>query len=159
MIKITIDHWKLVQIAKEHPEIYNKLREYSLRPDSGINSPLPEIKTSENGSIDIGWHEFQAYVNGPDDIWPELHPHIIWRPFSPLTILKEGQVMREPLQEAVKMNMVRLPDNIMLQLTKVDHLDDACTDEVANKLEEGWRIIAVIPQPGQRRPDYIFGRL
>ena len=26
-------------------------------------------------------------------------------------------------------------------------------------ISEGWRILAICPQPNQRRPDYIMGRL
>lgn len=36
-------------------------------------------------------------------------------------------------------------------------LEDACTDFLQEKLDEGWRLIAVCPQE-QRRPDYILGR-
>ena len=35
---------------------------------------------------------------------------------------------------------------------------DACTELIDKKLEEGWRILAVCPQPDQRRPDYVMGR-
>lgn len=37
-------------------------------------------------------------------------------------------------------------------------LEDACTDALQDALAKGWRIIAVQPQPDQRRPDYILGR-
>jgi hypothetical protein len=48
-----------------------------------------------------------------------------------------------------------------LQLTAVAEttlLEDACTDALQEKLASGWRILAVQPQPDQRRPDYILGR-
>lgn len=37
-------------------------------------------------------------------------------------------------------------------------LQDACTDSLQRHLGEGWRILAIQPQPDQRRPDYILGR-
>lgn len=37
-------------------------------------------------------------------------------------------------------------------------LADACTDALQEKLASGWRILAIQPQPDQRRPDYILGR-
>ena len=37
-------------------------------------------------------------------------------------------------------------------------LQDACTDELQNTLDQGWRLIAVCPQE-QRRPDYVLGRV
>ena len=35
---------------------------------------------------------------------------------------------------------------------------DSCTDALQGYLDEGWRILAIQPQPDQRRPDYILGR-
>lgn len=52
---------------------------------------------------------------------------------------------------------VHVPGNKLLDLDRVFLLDDACTDEVQRRLEGGWRIVAVCPQPDQRRPDYILG--
>lgn len=48
-----------------------------------------------------------------------------------------------------------------LTLQTVTHLmlaSDACTDLVQEYLSRGWRILAIQPQPDQRRPDYILGR-
>ena len=35
---------------------------------------------------------------------------------------------------------------------------NVCTDDLNQMLADGWHIIAVCPQPTQRRPDYIFGK-
>lgn len=35
--------------------------------------------------------------------------------------------------------------------------EDICTDRLQQYLDDGWRIIAVCPQPDSRRPDYILG--
>lgn len=53
---------------------------------------------------------------------------------------------------------VHVPGNELLKINKVHVLQDACTDEVQRHLDDGWRILAVCPQPDQRRPDYIMGR-
>lgn len=37
-------------------------------------------------------------------------------------------------------------------------LEDSCTDALQDYLNQGWRMIAIQPQPNQRRPDYILGR-
>lgn len=37
-------------------------------------------------------------------------------------------------------------------------VEDSCTDSIQGYLDEGWRILAIQPQPDQRRPDYILGR-
>lgn len=53
---------------------------------------------------------------------------------------------------------VMVPGNGLLEINDVTMLENACTDVLMAKLDEGWRIIAVCPQPDQRRPDYILGR-
>ena len=35
---------------------------------------------------------------------------------------------------------------------------DLCTNVLNERLRGGWRILAICPQPDQRRPDYILGR-
>lgn len=37
-------------------------------------------------------------------------------------------------------------------------MEDACTDAVQHELAQGWHIVAVQPQPNQRRADFILGR-
>lgn len=53
---------------------------------------------------------------------------------------------------------VHLPGHELMSYTNVVNLDNCCTDELRSHLVDGWRIIAICPQPGQRRPDYILGR-
>lgn len=54
---------------------------------------------------------------------------------------------------------VIVPSLGLLLLDEVMLANDCCTDEL-NRLmrEQCWRIVAVCPQPDQRRPDYILGR-
>lgn len=40
----------------------------------------------------------------------------------------------------------------------VDGQPQAERDQEGVELDAGWRILAVCPQPDQRRPDYILGR-
>lgn len=48
--------------------------------------------------------------------------------------------------------------NVLLHsYNQVAIVEDACTDHLQNSLNDGWRIIAVCPQP-QRRPDYVLAR-
>lgn len=49
------------------------------------------------------------------------------------------------------------PGSSLFSVTETKLLEDACTDLVQTNIAEGWRIIAVCPQP-QRRPDYVMGR-
>ena len=51
-----------------------------------------------------------------------------------------------------------LPNIGLLMINEVTWLEDACTESLQGKLDEGYRIIAVCPPNGARRPDYILGR-
>lgn len=46
----------------------------------------------------------------------------------------------------------------LLNINQLAYTTDKCTEELQNILNEGWRILAVCPQPDQRRPDYVLGR-
>lgn len=53
---------------------------------------------------------------------------------------------------------VHVPNLGMLAMNEVQLEEDCCTDRLQRLLEDGWRILAICPQPDQRRPDYILGR-
>jgi len=52
---------------------------------------------------------------------------------------------------------VHVPNLGLLNINRVAYATDYCTEELQKLLHQGWRIIAVCPQPDQRRPDYILG--
>lgn len=54
---------------------------------------------------------------------------------------------------------VQVPGLGLLLLNEVKALPDLCTNDLNLYLKEGWRIVAVCPQPDQRRPDYVVGRV
>lgn len=37
------------------------------------------------------------------------------------------------------------------------HLDNCCTEVLQEHINKGYRVVAICPQPDQRRPDYILG--
>lgn len=45
-----------------------------------------------------------------------------------------------------------------LSINEVVVEQDYCTQDLQKALDAGWRILAVMVQPDQRRPDYILGR-
>lgn len=53
---------------------------------------------------------------------------------------------------------VHIPNIGLLSINEVRLLENACTDSLQNLLDDGWRIVAVCPPNGVRRPDYILGR-
>lgn len=52
---------------------------------------------------------------------------------------------------------IHLPSNELFKVRQTLLLEDSCTNALQEELDKGWRIIAVIPRAGQRRPDYILG--
>lgn len=50
------------------------------------------------------------------------------------------------------------PNQSLLNIAETKLLENSCTDALQQELACGWRILAVQPQPDQRRPDYILGR-
>ena len=49
------------------------------------------------------------------------------------------------------------PGPNLMNVDETKLLEDCCTDALQENLSEGWRILAICPQP-QRRPDYVLGR-
>lgn len=50
-----------------------------------------------------------------------------------------------------------VPNASLFQVTSVDVIEDACTNDLQQHLNDGWRIIAVCPPNDCRRPTYILG--
>lgn len=53
---------------------------------------------------------------------------------------------------------VHVPGFGLLMVDEIGVWENACTDTLQRALDDGWRIVAVCPQPNQRRPDYVLGR-
>lgn len=51
-----------------------------------------------------------------------------------------------------------LPNIALMMFNKVTWLEDACTQDLQRHLDEGWRMVAVCPPNGVRRPDYILAK-
>lgn len=53
---------------------------------------------------------------------------------------------------------IHVPNIGLLMINEVMVLEDSCTDILQQHLNENWRILAVCPPNGTRRPDYVLGR-
>jgi hypothetical protein len=51
-----------------------------------------------------------------------------------------------------------IPNVALLAIDEVQVLEDSCTDQLQNHLDDGWRIVAICPPNAARRPDYVLGR-
>lgn len=67
------------------------------------------------------------------------------------------QVTPETLRDGSAAN-ITIADFALLNINEVTWLEDACTEQLQERLDEGWRILAVCPPCAARRPDYILGR-
>lgn len=100
--------------------------------------------------------------------WPELK--ILVEAGIPVDIESEEATMLTKLRDMVdqgsavknfetgQMVQIAIPDLGLLVIDNVTWLEDACTEELQNMLDSGWRILAVCPPNAKRRPDYILGR-
>jgi hypothetical protein len=53
---------------------------------------------------------------------------------------------------------ITVPNIGLLMIDEVTWEEDACTQQLQSRLDDGWRILAVCPPNGDRRPTYILGR-
>lgn len=52
-----------------------------------------------------------------------------------------------------------VPDAFLFKVNQTMLVADACSDYLQQQIKDGWRILTICPQPNQRRPDYILGRI
>lgn len=72
-----------------------------------------------------------------------------------------SQIKREvntPMNQHVSIKFEQSHDAFLTRVNDVKVCEEYCTDELRREINEGWRIIAVCPQKGNRRPDYVLGR-
>lgn len=99
------------------------------------------------------------------DAISEIAEHVELKPLKKLRFISEtekllssapGQV-RDIVNNTAQITIET--DSLLHKVRHVTWLSDECTEQVQKMLDGGWRILAVLPQPGCRRPDYIFGRI
>lgn len=118
----------------------------------------------EDGSLPSLYGEFQGdivkviEIVGRVEVSGEVHLSF----FNTLqTLATRIEEIRHRQDNCEMFNMkcnVHVPGLGLLLLDEIMLVDDACTDEIQDHLNNRWRIIAVCPQPNQRRPDYVLGR-
>jgi len=128
----------------------------------------------EKKKLSVIWPE----LADPKNDWPECKPVLMNVEEIPDWVCAINAVRLKPVQhvrfqspenpdlnkmeskevrEFVKtVNQIVFPGYELIQFNMVKNLNECCTNEVQSYLDDGWRIIAVMPQPNQRRPDYII---
>lgn len=75
---------------------------------------------------------------------------------SPISAIESiGIRPNPPINHTVN---VAIPGFGLMAIDDVTVEYDLCTDTLRGRIEDGWRILAICPQPDQRRPDYVLGR-
>ncbi len=146
MIQLTIDWWKLCEIAKASPDNYTILRE--VRPTL---PPLEDVLANK------GYANFEAFINDPSELPDFVIESSTWKPIKPLKFVDGRKPNAMEIKEAMMVHQVHLPGNELLKIRHVHVEEDCCTEVLQGKLDAGWKIIAVCPQ-ASRRPDYILGK-
>lgn len=147
MIMLTIDSWKLMEMAKKKPDNYLELTK--------IKSGMPSI---EDVVANKCYYTFEAYINDASEIPDFILEIASFKPIKPLKLMIDGSIHTASLKDALATHQVHLPGNELLRIQEVHVEEDCCTDRLQELLKVGWRIIAVCPQPS-RRPDYVLGKL
>lgn len=123
-----------------------------------------EAEVQEDGSLKIkGWREYDADVHA-------LLAAGIYKFEIKETLTRPVLVLLDRLEKALSQTVqfgqqtintrceVHVPGLGLLALNDVQVVENYCTEALQERLNEGWRIVAVCPQPDQRRPDYVLGR-
>lgn len=89
--------------------------------------------------------------------------HINLKPLPRLTMMRDkfrklNSAIPDERRAAGDTYQVNLPGFDLLAMREIGYREDACTEDVDALLKQGWSILAILPQPNHRRPDYIIGR-
>ena len=121
-----------------------------------IREQLPE---------DISYRTFQGDISALLRVLPGVEitiageelPATTWEAITNRLERIEAKIAAAPTVVNERCN-VTVPGIGLMAIREVCVELDLCTDRLQSLLDEGWRILAICPQPDQRRPDYVLGR-
>jgi len=133
------------------PIVYAQLRHYV--------AELPEEQAEARDFSDYtGPIDKIVDLVGPIEVKGNVTPYFM-NIFTALMEKVDGIAKKQNVETSVNNRCdVHVPGLGLLMMREVKNLDDLCTDKLQEELDKGWRILAICPQPDQRRPDYILGR-
>lgn len=130
---------------------------------AGMRSVFPGLPDDRGKDY---WGSLDAVVDTDDlgDMPASILQFIELKPIRRLRFAPSAEDIRGAAPEVVReivnnTYQVHLPGSDLLAVREVTWLEDACTNDLQSHLGDGWRILAVCPQPGSRRPDYVLGKL
>jgi hypothetical protein len=126
-------------------------------PVFGDNQYVPEFKAIEGKEDVVAFEGWWTSVIVDIDKMPQIPFEIVG--MSQLIYRTVADVRESggaaPINERVN---VMIPGNFLSEVTDVKVVYDFCTDMLGDEIKNGWRILAICPQPDQRRPDYVLGK-
>lgn len=117
-----------------------------------------KMKFGEDGFVD--WSSREHIIDDSILALVSLHVKVKCTPFVYAGMPKADSLDLEPRAPAINIkNHFVQPGNELLKIQNAIAVENICTDTLrTDYLEKGWMILAICPQPNQRRPDYILGR-
>lgn len=101
---------------------------------------------------------FTAFTVDLDLLPGATHYEIVERPKTNAENIAQALVPRPEETRFNQLVNVVVPDIGVMRIDRCKLVEDCCTDRLNDHLRDGWRILAICPQPDQRRPDYVLGR-
>lgn len=157
MLKITIGYFESQQLFLKNPDLYEQL--ISMDKTKFIEFPTDRWVYDENKKPkNDGYGQFKFYVNELNSLHNDLWQFCKIEPLESLEMMGGASINSKNVFEAAKRNQIMLPNNLMLDMKELHVEINACTNSINELLKEGWKLIAVLPQHQQARPDYILGK-
>jgi len=165
MLRLKSTIYTKTNIKKEHMKELRLLSALGivLVFNRGVNYEKKRGWQVSFGPDETGERIITDLANMPEALWAYVgdtyHTFINVNRIKPLVIKSEdGYKLRaDSLKEFMGSSQVRI-DHSIIHFKYVDCLSNCCTEDLQYRLDEGWSILAIIPQVGQRRPDYIIGK-
>jgi hypothetical protein len=120
----------------------NNSKEYLAEVEAFIQK-YPSIKIKIRGMVQLSSQTYVNMINQMQDIQDKFNRAI--------------SGFNEKVEFNQKCN-VHIGNLGLLNINQLGYAVDKCTEELQEIINKGWRILAVCPQPDQRRPDYVLGR-
>lgn len=136
----------------------SQLRDLSDEHFEQVRSLLLNINIPSNAREDSGWY----YGVGEKLVSLETLQTLTLFGLKPLITRinsmsgrdLQGQIVRDKMDAVMQ---IHISNVALLEVAAVDVLEDCCTKNLQEHLDNGWRIIAICPPVGTRRPTYIIG--
>ena len=136
-----------------------------------LNAKITDLVLDKNGSLELqSWREFEGDLEDiaafgiPFVVKGEAQFNFVTYMFDEVKKLsREVTGLSAKFDRAVTKDItgtiVHIPNQELFSIKECMVLNDCCTDALNDHIKNGWRILAICPQPNQRRPDYIMGLL